>query len=373
MPNVSLRRRERITCNEEERLRQGYRIQMAYRFAPAEGGLRVILAEVPDLLELQYAPAATILLINHGWRSRRTEGFLVNMENGNIVSESHLERTSSSEQEAVSRVKLGVQDTQNLLRLRLKKAALREDQVFETTLMYALERAIEQTFQLEDSELVVEALGEKEGRALIFYEASEGGAGVLRRLVEEPEALAEVAQEALKILHFNPETGEDLAEEEHPACYECLLSFSNQPVAHLLDRYRIKDFLLELKRCRVELQYGPRSREEHYQWLVDRLDPRSELERRFLDFLYRKGYRLPDEAQKPIKDPHCRVDFFYKPNVCVFCDGSVHDEADQRERDEKIRRGLLLQGYRVIAIRYDQELEEQILKYPEVFGVWRKH
>ena len=39
MPNVSLRRRERITCNEEERIRQGYVLQIAYRFAPAEGGV----------------------------------------------------------------------------------------------------------------------------------------------------------------------------------------------------------------------------------------------------------------------------------------------------------------------------------------------
>jgi len=53
MPNVAVRRRERITCNEEERMRRGYRLQMVYRFSPAESGNRVVLAQVPDRLELQ--------------------------------------------------------------------------------------------------------------------------------------------------------------------------------------------------------------------------------------------------------------------------------------------------------------------------------
>jgi len=369
MPNVALRRRERITCNEEERIRQGYLLQMAYRFAPDESGHRVVNAWVPDQLELQYAPSATILIVNHGWRARRTEGFLVDLETGELHAESEREGNPSSGHHAsLQRVKLCVQDTQNLLRLRILESSLRDDRVFATSLMYALERAIEQAFQLEDSELVAEAVGEGEGRALVFYEASEGGAGVLRRLVEEPGALAEVAREALRLLHFDPETGEDLAEDGHRACNECLLSFSNQLAAHLLDRHRVWDFLLCLTNCRVDLRHGSRSREEHYRWLCDRTDSRSDLERVFLDTLYHGGYRLPDEAQRGILEPRCVADFFYEPNICVFCDGSVHDEPEQRARDEEVRRKLRARGYRVITIRYDRDLLEQIRQYPEVFG-----
>jgi very-short-patch-repair endonuclease len=98
-------------------------------------------------------------------------------------------------------------------------------------------------------------------------------------------------------------------------------------------------------------------------------DPQSLLEQEFLKILFKKGYRLPDEAQKSIHEVGCIVDFFYKPNICVFCDGSVHDHPDQKKKDENIRKNLRTLGYRVIIIRYDKDIEEQIKSYPEVFGV----
>lgn len=369
MPNVALRRRERITCNEEERLRQGYNLQFSYRFAPTGCGQNVVKAMVSNLLNIQYAPAATILVINHGWRSRRTEGFLVNMEGGELISERDLEGSQYSRNlSSIERIKLWVQDTQNLLRLQITDQSLREDPVFETSFMYAIERAIERVYQLEESELVVEAVGTDDGRALIFYEASEGGAGVLRRLVEESKALSEVAQEALRLLHFDPVTGDDKAQQAHRACYECLLSYSNQLNAALLDRHRVCDFLLDLKNQEVQRMYGARTREEHYRWLRSFTDNRSELERKFLDTLYRGGYRLPDEAQRAVPEVNCIMDFFYKPNVSVFCDGTVHDEPGQRARDENIRRQLRALGYRVVVIRYDQDLDEQIRRYSDILG-----
>jgi hypothetical protein len=49
-----------------------------------------------------------------------------------------------------------------------------------------------------------------DGRLLFFYEAAEGGAGVLRRLLDDTQALARVAQQALQLNHFDPDTGSDL-------------------------------------------------------------------------------------------------------------------------------------------------------------------
>ena len=49
-----------------------------------------------------------------------------------------------------------------------------------------------------------------ERRLILLYEAAEGGAGVLRRLLDDPDAMRDVAQEALRLCHFDPETGDDL-------------------------------------------------------------------------------------------------------------------------------------------------------------------
>ena len=74
----------------------------------------------------------------------------------------------------------------------------------------ALKRAIQLEYQLEDSELATEPLPTRQKRRhLLFYEAAEGGAGVLRQLVEDPSAWTRVARTALKLCHFDPETGTD--------------------------------------------------------------------------------------------------------------------------------------------------------------------
>ncbi len=373
MPNVRLRRRERITCNEEERLRRGYRLQTAYRFAQGEDGYRVQRAEVRHgetlLLELTYAPAANIVIINHGWRTRRVEGFLVDLASGRLVGENEQAAKAGPPRgnSQLERVRLFVQDTQNMLLVSVADPALRKNPEMEASLLYALKRGIEQAFQLEESELAVERVGQGDHRALLFYEAAEGGVGVLRRLVEEPDAMARVAQEALAVCHFDLE-GRDLKADCYRACYECLLSYSNQLEAHVINRHRVLDMLLALAQSETFVHVGGRSREEHLSWLMSLTDPKSDLERRFLQVLAQGGYRLPDDAQKSIPEVHAIADFFYEPNVLIFCDGAVHDHPEQQAKDRAVRRELVARGYRVIAIRYDRDLEEQIREYPEVFG-----
>jgi len=388
MTNVKTEKQEKITCDDEERIRQGYEVQTFFTFPP-DKEMKVRKAvfvneENEEILELIYAPTSTLYLINFGWRKDGAKGFEVNLENGEWKSpgqetrERMQDKTASKER--WERVQLFVQGTQNILLIHPLREEFRKDEKVFATLQYAIQRGIEDYYQLEESELASERIGEGEMRSILFWEASEGGAGVLRRLVEEKDALRNVALSALKRCHFELGDGElrDRKEKCYSACYECLLSYSNQRDALLLNRHSVKDILLEIANGETIGEVEGRNREEHLRWLISVIDPKSELEREFIEVLERRRLRLPDDAQRRIAlsegarmrlhQEHCSVDFFYEPNICVFCDGAVHDEKEQREKDEVIREDLRRNGYRVIVIRYDSDISEQIDNYPEVFG-----
>src|SRR5262249_32307553 len=132
--------------------------------------------------------------------------------------------------------------------------------------------AIQVVYQLEDNELAAEPLpgsGPRPRRLLLFYEAAEGGAGVLRRILDDPQAFAELAKEALRLCHFDPDTGEDrrraprASEDCEAACYDCLMEYYNQRDHPLLDRQAVLDILLRWTGVHVAAAPGPQSRAEH--------------------------------------------------------------------------------------------------------------
>ena len=371
MTAVTAYKADRITCDEEERVRQGYRTSTQFRFSPGVGGtlLRkkalVKGAGGNPLLELTYAPTAELWKVNHGWRRSRETGFYLNKKNGKWRGSIENEEDP---QNYIGQVRIMARDTRNTLFVKPPGESPMEEEEL-CSLQYALKRGIEAAFEIEEGELATELIGSGEGQAIMYYDDAEGGLGVLARLVEDPDAVARVSAEALKICHFDEaENEEEGFKDCSRACYECLLSYTNQRDHFKLDRRLVRDSLTALSGSSTQLQHGERSYDEQYEWLRKRTDPDSELERKFLDRLHNRKLRMPDDTQRTIGEAGCQADFYCEPYVCVFCDGSVHDSPTQKAKDEECRLRLKELGYRVVVIRYDRDIDEQIDDYRDVFG-----
>ncbi len=378
---VRARRRARISSEEEERRREGYYVTTHFRMTSADSQRKGTVADASggaSLLEAVIIPSAELWRINHCWkRSADRNGFVIDSKTGEWlggdpadVGGNGAERRESVE----AGIKPCVFERRNVLLLRPTRTSERSADVL-TTLAYAIQRAIQVIYEVEEQEIAVELIGQGTNLSIMLWEAAEGGVGVLARMIENPDAFAELAREALRLCHYDADTGEpnrDWAKRCSAACYDCLLSFSNQLQHRLIDRRQIHNFLMELKSARLVAATRERTRDEQYAWLLERVDPVSSFEREFLKFLYEGSYRLPDRAQyRPLEDLPVQVDFFYArgglPGVCIFVDGPHHDSAPRAERDQALRTELANQGFRVIAIGYGAPIAEQIVHQADVF------
>lgn len=376
LQNVTAKRADRITSDEEERQRVGYEIRTTFRFATVNGETDVRKAEIKvgDQLvaTMRYGDATTIWRVNVGWRRRRRQreyGFLLDVERGYWATNADADdgdREDPMSRTRVKRVVPFVQDSRNALTFELESP---QDVPFMATLQSALKQGIQHVFQLEPNELAVDPLPSLDERSILFfYEASEGGAGVLRQVAEEPRAIAEVAMAALELCHFDQATGEDRGTKEcAAACYDCLLEYGNQPDHRRIDRQLIASLLLDLARSTTEVSGSRRSRVDHLDELTRACD--SETERRWLRRVYESQLRLPSHGQYLISACSTRPDFFYNDaNTVIFIDGPHHDEPDQTAEDERITTSLINAGYLVIRFHHAADWNAIFDQYVDVFG-----
>lgn len=349
----------RITCEEEERLRQGYDVRTFFSVPGGIGTIQNALVknDKEAFLNVRFIPTAKLIQINKKWRTAREDGFLMGLQTGRWKS-----KPTEEAKEENRTVKLFTWDTADSLYIEpIKALALEFEGVI--TLQYAIKRAIENVFQVESSEIGAVLMGAEKQPNIMLYEASEGSLGVLAQFIEDVSIFRKVIEEAIKICRYDDASYTD------PASYDDLLSYYNQPYHDKINRFAIKDALEKLLACSVEIlgSVGKGSYEERYQSLKSQCDPNSSTEHKFLDFLYEQGLKLPDGAQKRLDWMFVQPDFFYEPNIWVFCDGTPHDNSEVKANDKVIRDAIRNRGEQVVVYYYKDNLDDLVKKRPDIF------
>ena len=255
--NVGTRPAERITSNDEERKRQGFEIQTTFSFdASSYTASMSVTDDEGDIITVDYAQAAYISRINKGLRRRKDKsqiGFFINPKTGVWVGQPKDDGSDEERPDKLTQLIVPlVEDRKNALLIRFDEewfAELgKESDKTLTTLQHALARGIEAVFQLEEGEILVEPTPSRQDRrALLFYEAAEGGAGALGQMISEKDSIALVARKALEIMHFEASSFEAAKKDvsaliQKPqvecvaGCYRCVLSYFNQPDHEHIER-----------------------------------------------------------------------------------------------------------------------------------------
>ncbi|MEV4680457.1 DEAD/DEAH box helicase [Streptomyces kurssanovii] len=397
--------RERISSDEEERRRAGFRLEISYAFQDHGARRGRLTSHVADadgapVLDLDYGDSATVRITNLGRvrdKEGEPDGYWLDLGDGRWLNDraaaDAIEGTGmavvdedGNEKRRKRRVLPYVEDRRNILVLTLDEP---EPEPVALSFLYALERGIEAAFELEDSELTAELLPPDDGprRRMLFTEAAEGGAGVLRRIQHDKDALAEAARTALEICHFDPETGEDLGgptDDEKCArgCYVCLLTYANQTHHRRLSRHAARPLLLRLAGARTEREDRGESRSERFRRLAPAAGgapaaqgggsspdvapaggaqaapaasagvPASSptpleadlaalvAQGDLLGWLRAKGYRLPDEAGVFVDGAAACPDLVFRldgANLAVFVDVPGHPADSTRDTDAGYR------------------------------------
>jgi hypothetical protein len=375
---------ERISINDEDRQRQGFELQSTYRFLPGPDGKLAkqkssINFDGEVLAELTYAPAARLWRINRGWRRRKDKnqlGFFINPISGTWSKkyEPGASDDGSSEGDLAEKITNQqivpfVEDHRNLLILAPTKPLSLEAMA---TLQAALKRGIEMTFQIEESELVAEPLPTQADRkAFMFYEAAEGGAGVLTRLATDPAAMAQVADAALRLLHHNAPTGNwtfaDLPSLEQKTasganiceagCYQCLLSYFNQPDHENINRRNEEALHLLVALANGQVSFIHDSPTELPTTLAVNSD--DNLLGQWQATLRQGGYSEPDTWQVPVQNGTVIAAGQYKAARALVFLNPVTDE---------LRAAMLDKGWQAIDMSLQSTWPTQFIEFKTVFG-----
>ncbi|WP_461246155.1 DEAD/DEAH box helicase [Treponema sp. R6D11] len=288
---VETRPKMRISVNDEERQRIGYELQTMFNVKKEETIESEIIYNGECFGYLIYYPAATLWRLNYGWRRRidkNKKGFPIDPLSGrwgkNEDVDDEDDDSGDIDKNTAQRIVPYVEDHKNILLFKPTEqvAETITDNKTMVTLQAALKRGIEQHYEIEEVEIAAEPLPNNDNRNyLLFYEASEGGAGVLSRIALEKGELSQIAKKSLEIMHYDvtqPIHSESELKDVQDtngnsekcvaACYNCLLSYYNQMDHKSIDRRdtTVREILVSFMNSNIQNKHDSKSSGESVQY-----------------------------------------------------------------------------------------------------------
>src|SRR5262249_13417828 len=157
-------------------VREGYLTTTHFRAGGSAKRERRMLIEPETgrtILSAQYLPQAELWRINHGWRkSSEQVGFVIDSATVRWRSREDVDDAGNSDGGGtlVTGIRPFVTDSRNLLLLQPNTKGA-SDEGFLRSLAYALRRALQIEYQIEEREVEVELIGREDNENLLFWEA----------------------------------------------------------------------------------------------------------------------------------------------------------------------------------------------------------
>ena len=356
-PKMRANKRNRITADEEERLKGGYKIIHSYK-PTGKAEVNEVINSGISICRISFERSGEMNHLNLGQMAdynKGDKGFMLDTVNLTWVPihkfDDYLVEKRLTASQINRNVSLLTESRNDVITLQLTEPFVGEEEVFAKTLLNAFNQSICTVMNLDDNEIngFYQPIVGQNGK-LIIFETSEGGTGTLSSIVRDAELLKRIAIKALDILHFD-ERGNDNEDACATSCYNCICNFSNQRDHKLFDRKTVKDFLLGL----ASTTSIESSQDDNVMFDIYMQQAVSSLEKTVLRLLKDQGIALPVEMHKVVSkdgEPIAEADLFYEPKICVFIDGPDHDKDYVKADDERKRSKLKKLGYKVISLHH---------------------
>ncbi len=358
-PKMRAIRRMRITADEEERLKGGYKIIHSYK-----PGSKAVVFELgasgQPFCKITFERSAEMNHLNLGHNadySKKIKGFILDTKNLNWVQHNKVIEYCNEKninQNILNRnISLLTASHNDVVTFQLTNPYIGDENSFARTLTNTLLQSISTVMNLDDNEIggFYQPIKGFNGKIIIF-ETSEGGTGTLSAIVKESALLRKIANKALDLLHYD-DKGNDNSNACIKACYNCICNFYNQYEHKHFDRSTVKGFLMQLAGTAAITG----SQDDNVLFDLYMKEAASDLERTVIRMLKDHGIRLPASIHKIISkdgEPIAEADLYYDPKIVVFIDGPVHEKEYVKFDDDRKRTKLKKLGYKVIVILYNK-------------------